>query len=106
MQRVAPDAELKLDQKGSKVNLQRKSDRGIPVEDDVKSRCGNPRCGAGYANNGGDCRGGRPQRGKAADGPFASDKSGGNRLAVRHLSHQRDGAAMRKKEMLRRGACP
>ena len=32
--------------------------------------------------------------------PLAPDCGGGNRLSVRHVDHQRDGAAMREEDML------
>jgi hypothetical protein len=42
MQCIAPGAELKLNQKGPEVALQRKPDRRTAVEGDKKSRRGNP----------------------------------------------------------------
>jgi hypothetical protein len=82
------------------VNQDHLPDRGAPVESDVKSRCGNPRGGARRTNDGGDGRRRRPQHGKKAHPALASDGGGGNRLPVRHIDHQRDGAAIGEEDML------
>lgn len=100
MQCIAGRTELKLLQHRPDVNLNRVPDRGAPVEGGLKSGRGDSRGSPRRANDGGDVRGRRPQHGKNANCPLAPDRGGGNRLPVSHVDHQRDGAAIRKEDML------
>ena len=104
VKRVAGRAELKLLQHRPDVNLDRVPYRRTLVESGVKSRCRYPGGGAGRTNNRGIVCRRRPEHRKNTYRPIAPDCGDGNCLPVRHLDHQRDGAAMREEDVLDRVA--
>src|SRR5262249_39962456 len=71
-----------------------------------KSRCGYPGRSAGCANDRGIVGRRRPEHRENTYRPLAPNCGDGNRMPVRHLDHQRDRTAMRKKDMLDRVARP
>jgi hypothetical protein len=52
MKRVAGRTELELYQQRPEVTLDQATDRGTPVKEGVKSRCGDPGGDAGRTNDG------------------------------------------------------
>src|SRR6185436_5243742 len=100
MKRVAGGTQLKLLQHRPDVNLNRVSYRRTLVESGVKSRCRYPGGGAGRTNHRGIVCRRWPEHRKNTYRPFAPDCGDGNRLAIRHVDHERDRAAMREEDVL------
>jgi hypothetical protein len=99
MKRVAGRTELKLFEHRFDVNLDRVPYRRAPVESGVKSRRGYPGGGAGRTNDRGIVCRRRPEHRKNTYRSFAPDCGDGNRLPIRHIDHQRDGAAIREEDV-------
>ena len=90
----------------SDVNLDRVPYRGAPSKSGMKSRCGYPGGGAGRTNHRGIVCRRRPQHRKNTYRPFAPDGGDGNCTPIRHIDHQRDGAAIGEEHVFDRVARP
>ena len=102
VQRVAGRTELELRQHRADMRLERVPERGALVESGAKTEGGNLRCRPCHMHDGGNGRRRRPYRGQKADSSLAPNRGGRNRLSVRHVDHQGNGATMRKEDMLDR----
>jgi hypothetical protein len=106
VKRVAGRTELKLLQHRLDVNLDRVPYRRTPVKSGVKSRRRYPGGGAGRTNHRSIVCRRRPQHRKNTYRPFAPDGGDGNCTPIRHIDHQRDGAAIGEEHVFDRVARP